>query len=250
MTNAELAARLLTNIVAFKQFQARHGYLRGMILPGLWAFAQPAFPQVIYQQQIFFEHDAALMAALPALEDFYRSHGVPLWRVWVPPGSPTGEALGRAGYHSEGGFPAMGLGLEDAPLAPPGIPLEPLPSQEELIPLNEEAFGAGSGMEVQPWHRQPYAHVHPLGAREGGRLAVGGMAFDVEDTAGIYLVATALFARGQGLATGLMRGLLLQARARGRTAAVLQSTAMGYAVYRRVGFRDLGTWANWVRRLD
>jgi GNAT superfamily N-acetyltransferase len=249
VTDAELSARLLANIVAFKQFQASHGFLRSLILPGLWAFAQPDFPRVIHQQQIFFEHEASLVAALPALEDFYRSVGVPRWRVWVPPGNPAGEALSRAGYHAEGGSPAMGLGLVDAPLTPPGIPLEQLPSQEELIPLNAEAFGPESGMDLQAWHRHPYAQVHALGVHEGGRLAVGGMAYDAEDTAGIYLVATAPSARGRGLATELMRGLLMKARARGRTAAVLQSTNMGHGVYRRVGFRNLGTWVNWVRRL-
>lgn len=250
MTDAELVARLRANIVAFKQFQAAHGFLRSLSLPGLWAFAQPGFPHVIHQQQVFFEDDAALEAALPALEDFYRSLGVPLWRVWVPPGSPTGELLSRAGYRAEGGVPAMGLGLVDAPLTPPGIPLEQLPSQEELIPLNEEAFAPDSGMELQPWHRQSYAHVHVLGVHEGGQLAVGGMAYDAEDTAGIYLVATATAARGRRLATELMRGMLIHARARGRIAAVLQSTEMGYGVYRRLGFRDLGTWVSWVRRLD
>lgn len=251
MTDAELAARLRSNIVAFKQFQTRNGFLRSLILPGLWAFAQPDFPQVMYQQQVFFEDAAALATALPALDDFYRSLGVLLWRVWVPPGSPVVEALSRAGYHEEGGFPAMGLGLEDAPLTPPGIPLEQLPSQEGLIPLNDEAFGPGSGMELQAWHRQSFPHVHVLGVHEGGRLVVGGMAFDdAQDTAGIYLVATSLAARGRGLATELMRGLLIEARMRGRTAAVLQATEMGYRVYRRVGFRDLGMWANWVRRVE
>jgi GNAT superfamily N-acetyltransferase len=249
VTDAELAARLRANIVAFKQFQASHGFLRSLVLPGLWAFAQPGFPQVVHQQQVFFEDEAALVAALPTLEDFYRSIGVLLWRVWVPPGSLAGEALGRAGYHAEGGFPAMGLGLVDAPLTPPAIPLERLPSQEELILLNDEAFAPNSGMELQAWHRASYSHVHVLGVHEEGRLVVGGMAYDTADTAGVYLVATATTARGRGLATELMRGLLLNARARGRTAAVLQSTERGYGVYRRVGFRDLGTWANWVRRL-
>ncbi len=249
MTDAELTARLRANIVAFKQFQASHGFLHSLSLPGLWAFAQPHFPQVLLQQQVFFQDDAALVAALPAIEDFYRRPSIPRWRVWVPPGSPAGEALSRAGYHREGSFPPMGLGLLDTPLTPPSISLKQFPSQEELIPLNDEAFGPGLGMEFQPWHRQSYPHVHVLGAHEGERLAVGGMAFDVEDTAGIYLVATATTARGKGLATELVRGLLIAARARGRTAAVLQSTDMGYGVYRRVGFRDPGAWTGWVRHL-
>jgi GNAT superfamily N-acetyltransferase len=218
VTDAELVVRLRANIVAFKQFQADHGFLRSMPLPGVWAFAQPDYPRILGQQQVFFEDPAALEGALPALEDFYRRLGARLWR--------------------------------DVPLTPPGIPLEQLPSQEELIPLNAEAFGPESGIELQAWHSQSYAHVHALGVHEGGRLVVGGMAHDVADTAGIYLVATALSARRRGLATELMRGLLVHARDRGCTAAVLQSTELGHGVYRRVGLRDLGRWVNWVRRLD
>jgi len=250
VTDAELVARLRANIVAFKQFQADHGFLHSMLLPGVWAFAQPDYPRFLGQQQVFFEEPAALETALPALEDFYRRLGIRLWHVWVPPGNAVAEALSRAGLHAEGGTPAMGLGFEDVPLTPPGISLEQLPSQEELIPLNAEAFGPESGLALQAWHSQSHAHVHVLGVHEGGRLVVGGLAHDVADTAGIYLVATAVSARGRGLATELMRGLLIHAQERGCTAAVLQSTALGHGVYQRVGFRDLGNWVDWVRRLD
>jgi GNAT superfamily N-acetyltransferase len=250
VTDAELVVRLRANIVAFKQFQANHGFLRSLLLPGVWAFAQPDYPRLLGQQQVFFEDSAALEAALPALEEFYRRLGVRRWHVWVSPGNPVAEALGRAGLHAKGSTPAMGLDLGDVPLTPPGIPLEQLPSQEELIPLNAEAFGPESGIELQAWHSQSHAHVHVLGVHEGGRLVVGGLAHDVADTAGIYLVATALSARGRGLATELMRGLLIHARDRGCTAAVLQATTLGHGVYQRVGFRDLGNWVDWVRRLD
>jgi GNAT superfamily N-acetyltransferase len=250
VTDAELVVRLRANIVAFKQFQADHGFLRSMPLPGVWAFAQPDHPRLLGQQQVFFEDPATLEAALPALEDFYRRLGVRLWQVWVPPGTSAAEALSRAGLRAESSTPAMGLGLGDVPLTPPGIPLEQLPSQAELIPLNAEAFGPKSGIELQAWHSQPYAQVHVLGVHEGGRLVVGGMAHNVADTAGIYLVATALSARRRGLATEVMRGLLVHARERGCTAAVLQSTVLGHGVYQRLGFRDLGRWVNWVRRLD
>jgi hypothetical protein len=43
-----------------------------------------------------------------------------------------------------------------------------------------------------------------------------------------------------------MRGLLIEARARGMAAAVLQATSLGHGVYQRLGFRDLETWASWV----
>lgn len=249
MTDAELDGRLRANITAYKQFQARQGSLRSLTLPGLSAFAQPDHPQVMSQQQVFFQDAEALKSALPTLEDFYRSHGVQLWRVWVPPGSPVGPALEHTGYRPEGSTPAMGLSLEDTLLTPPSLPLEELPTQEELVPLNAEAFGPGSAFELRPWHSQAHAHVRILGVREAGRLIAAGMSFDVEDTTGIYMVATATSARKRGLASEVMRGLLLEARARNQRAAVLQSTALGHHVYQRVGFRDLGDWVNWVRRV-
>jgi hypothetical protein len=251
VTDAELCARLRVNIVAFKQLQTAQGTLRHLGLPGLWAFAQPSHPQTLSQQQVLFENPSALPSALPLLEDFYRSHGVRLWRVLVPPGSSAVEQpLARAGYQLEGGgATAMGMSLEDTPLLPPGLELEEPRTQEELIPLNEKAFGPGTSIHLQPWHSQSFPHIHIRGVREQGRLIAGGLAHDVGSTAGIYLVATLTATRGRGLATEVMRGLLLDARARGRTAAVLQATELGYSVYRRVGMRDLGIWANWVRHV-
>jgi GNAT superfamily N-acetyltransferase len=250
VTDAELEARLLSNIMAYKQFQAGHGSLRSLVLPGLSAFAQPEHPRVLGQQQVFFQKEEELEAALPALEEFYRSHGVQLWQVWVVPGNTAGQALERAGYRPEGSTAAMGLSLADTPLAPPSIPLELLPTQEELVPLNVEAFGSVAPMKIRAWHAQPQARMHLLGVRERGLLVAGGMAFDTQDTAGIYLVATATTARNRGLASEVMRGLLMDARARNQAAAVLQSTPLGFGVYRRLGFRDLGAWVNWVRRLS
>lgn len=252
VTDAELSAHLRANIVAYKQFQTARGSLRHLGLPGLWAFAQPSHPETISQQQVLFEEAGALEAALPHLEEFYRSHGVRLWRVLVPPGTPAVEQpLARAGYQPEGdGTTAMGMSLEDAELVPPGIPLEELRTQEELIPVNEEAFGPGTSIHLQPWHAQSFPHIHIRGVREHGQLLAGGLAHDMGEVAGIYLVATLTSARGRGLATEVMRGLLLDARHRGRTVAVLQATALGLGVYRRVGMRDLGAWVNWVRRLS
>lgn len=251
MTDAELSAHLRANIVAYKQFQTARGTLRHLGLPGLWAFAQPSHPETISQQQVFFEEAEALEAALPRLEDFYRSHGVRLWRVLVPPGGSVAEQpLARAGYQPEGdGTTAMGMTLADAALVPPSIAMEELQTQVELIPVNVEAFGPGTSIHLQPWHSQSFPHIHIRGVREQGQLIAGGLSHDMGDIAGIYLVATLTTARGRGLATEVMRGLLLDAHNRGRTVAVLQATELGYGVYRRVGMRDLGAWVNWVRRL-
>ncbi len=251
VTDAELSAHLRVNIVAYKQFQTARGTLRHLALPGLWAFAQPSHPETISQQQIFLEDAGAVEAALPRLEDFYRSHGVRLWRVLVPPGHSAAEQpLARAGYQPEGrGITAMGMSLVDAPLVPPGIVLEELRTQEELIPLNEEAFGPGTASTSSRGTPSPSPTSTSEACAEQGRLIAGGLTHDMGDTAGIYLVSTLAPTRGRGLATEVMRGLLLDARNRGRTVAVLQTTELGYGVYRRLGLRDLGPWVNWVRRL-
>ncbi len=56
---------------------------------------------------------------------------------------------------------------------------------------------------------------------------------------GIYMVATLPPARGKGIASAMTLFPLLEARRRGAAVAVLQATAMGCSVYRRLGFEDV-----------
>ncbi|HEX8697611.1 MAG TPA: GNAT family N-acetyltransferase [Myxococcaceae bacterium] len=247
MTDAELAARLRANLVAWKQFQTERGTLRALTQPGAWAFAIPDQPDRVHPQQVLYTDSGALRAALPAIEDFYRGLGVRFWRVLVPPGdSATEQLLDGAGYVPRDRQPAMGFHLAGARLEAPRLKLEPLETMRELVLLNEEVAGPGVRIPIQPWHAAPQATLHVLGVRENGRLLSGGMAFDAGDTVGIYLMATALSVRGRGLASDVMRGMLLEAQARGRTAAVLQTTPLGHRVYQRIGFRDLETWTSWA----
>jgi GNAT superfamily N-acetyltransferase len=73
-------------------------------------------------------------------------------------------------------------------------------------------------------------------------------AIDVNGDCGIYWVGTMPDARGRGVATGLMRQALLEARERGCETTSLQATAMGRPVYRRLGYRELGAIEMWERR--
>lgn len=234
-------------MVAYKQFQAEHGPMRALTLPGAWAFALPQEPEQLQPQQVLYRDAGALEAALGDLEDFYRGLGVRFWRVLVPAGDTDAERLlARAGYGPRERVPAMGLSLAGMPLEPPRLPLEQLRTQQELIPLNAEAFGPEVRIRLFPWHHQPHAPLRILGVREGGPLLSGGMSFNAADTAGIYLVSTATTARGRGLASEVMRGLLVDAQARGMATAVLQATPLGHGVYQRLGFQDLETWTSWV----
>jgi ribosomal protein S18 acetylase RimI-like enzyme len=57
--------------------------------------------------------------------------------------------------------------------------------------------------------------------------------------AGIYSMATIAQARGRGIGSLMTRYPLLQAAEMGYRAGVLQSSEMGFGVYRRLGFRKL-----------
>ena len=57
--------------------------------------------------------------------------------------------------------------------------------------------------------------------------------------AGIYCVATLREARGQGLGAALTLQPLLEAREWGYRIGVLQSSKMGFNIYKRLGFRHL-----------
>ncbi|QSQ21122.1 GNAT family N-acetyltransferase [Pyxidicoccus parkwayensis] len=251
MTNAELTTRLLSHVIAFRHLQRQRGQLRHLGLPGVDAFCLPYLAREVHFQQAYFQDAEALAAALPALEAFFRSHGVPAWRMVVPPGSAEGErVLGSAGYRPDERLSdAMGLVLAEVPDVPPSVPLVAPKTLAELVELNITAWGEWSGT-LTVWNEGPPLPVHTLLACEAGRPLACGFTHDVGDTAGVFMVATAPEARGRGLASEVMRGLLAGARARGMVASVLQATPQAKAMYHRLGYRDLGAWANWVYRAD
>ena len=100
----------------------------------------------------------------------------------------------------------------------------------------------------------PSGSVDPPGTfRLGVRLReklIGQIAVNPRDgVAGIYSMGVAPRVRGRGIATALTRAACRLAIERGCRHAVLNATAEGERVYRRVGFRSLGwgqTW--WYRR--
>ncbi|MEJ2759119.1 MAG: hypothetical protein P8046_11615 [Anaerolineales bacterium] len=57
--------------------------------------------------------------------------------------------------------------------------------------------------------------------------------------AGIYAVTTLSEARGKGIGRWMTVYPLLQARQRGYRIGILQASAMGYPIYRKIGFKEL-----------
>ncbi|WP_043435753.1 GNAT family N-acetyltransferase [Cystobacter fuscus] len=253
MTDAELTARLRANLLAFKAMQTRTTALRGLEMPGVRALCLPGRGVPLFQQQVLYAHPEALAPALPRLEAWYRDQHVPAWRVLVTPGDSHAEsALAAAGYAPEGGMPAMGLCLAPTPPSrlPPGLCLESSEDPREVIELNRLCYPPGVMDFLGVWGggSPPDVPLYGVLVREAGRVLSGGLALDLDDTAGVYMVATHPEARRRGLGARVMEALHARALARGRAASVLQSSEEGVAMYQHIGYRHLGTWVNWVRR--
>jgi GNAT superfamily N-acetyltransferase len=89
--------------------------------------------------------------------------------------------------------------------------------------------------------RHPAIRLY-LGALDGEPVATA-LLFCAAGVAGLYDVATVPRARRRGIGTALSHAALRGARDLGYRAAVLQSSAPGQGVYRRLGFRQYCTVA-------
>lgn len=89
-----------------------------------------------------------------------------------------------------------------------------------------------AGIADAPW--QLY-----LGYLNGQPVATN-MRFDGGGVSGLFVITTVPAARGKGIGGAMTLYPLLEARAQGYRYAVLFASKMGYPVYERVGFRDVG----------
>lgn len=91
------------------------------------------------------------------------------------------------------------------------------------------------------------SHMRAFLAKQNDRPVACSLLYLHDGVAGIYCVATVPDARRQGLGCAITTVPLLEARAAGYRVGVLQSSAMGAPIYRRIGFRDYGPIAMMVR---
>lgn len=116
----------------------------------------------------------------------------------------------------------------------------------------EKGFGTPAGL-LSALYAPPLADAHGFGtsvARSNGLVVSTAQTFQIDDVVGIYSVATLPEHRGRGYGGALTAWVTARAFAAGATFAYLQSSAIGVSVYRRIGFREVDTFAIYTRAVS
>jgi len=183
----------------------------------------------------------------------------PTMTWWIPPG-PAAAAIeatiaerGFVDDPDDDSAPAMWASLDklSEPALAPGVTIEravSVAAVREATLLAGEGFGIsaaiGAGM-ADLFTRiadKPASASRAFVARLDGRPVASAVAVVDGDAVVIYNVATLPDARGRGIGGAITLAALLDARARGASLGVLESSEMGYSVYRRLGFQEAGRY--------
>lgn len=214
---------------------------------GVVGCALPGAANRSIANSVVYQRPEQLAAAIEDIDSDY-SRLVNAWTVWVPDlHSEVAALLELRGHKLDGAPRAMVMDLAELP--PPArddIVIEGI-DMPTVGRLNDLAYGYDdrefeSGMRSKPEDLRLY------GARIDGEFASCTAALEHDGDCGIYLVATLESTRGRGLAATLITHALLEARERGCTTTTLQASLMGYPVYQRMGYRDIGAMQLWERR--
>lgn len=188
---------------------------------------------------------------------------------WVSPydePEDLGARLSAAGLTLEGTAPAMAVDLADVPLdEPPPAGLEVVPVADastldeflDVIAADWLEWTDGQHTDVQrrtlaAWRAQipPRLSAEPVPLRWIGRVdgtVVATSRINIgAGVAGLYAISTLPAYRGRGFGRAMTIAALRAARRLDYRIAVLQSSDLGYGVYRRLGFRDLFSYGVYV----
>jgi GNAT superfamily N-acetyltransferase len=243
VTGAELEARRLeTQLAAWR-------IMPGHETPGDgWATVVPALPDRPIMNSVVWRDPDGFTAGLGEVEEIYRGAGVRAWCVWVPERERgIAAALAAAGYTLDGLPTAMACELDGLELGSHEAGPQPDPSAgwPELAVINDRAYPFPDGTFCAA-----FDGLDPAGMRFWVVPGRAGLATHHHaGDCGVCWVGTDPDHGRRGLATGLLRRALLDAREAGCATASLESSGAGRPVYQRLGFRALGSLELWERRV-
>jgi GNAT superfamily N-acetyltransferase len=192
-------------------------------------------------------------ARIGEITDRYVAAGIPgSW--WLDPESSPGDLgarLERRGLVGDA-IPGMRIEASDVPDLdlPTGITLSWVGNRDEMdaaTRLVAEGFGLPADLTDQLTSLMtPLGEVgvpvRTIVAALDGRPVASAQGVEVGDAVAVYNVATLDGSRGRGIGRAVTVAVLRDAVGRGARFGVLESSAMGHPVYRRIGFRDVVTF--------
>ncbi len=193
---------------------------------------------------------------------YFQARGVKFLCWWLRPplvNADWQDALYAQGFTLDQGVPWMALVLDELPdtvRRPDGLEIRVV---DDKAALDVWIDTFARGYELQPEWKEPLAGIyqalgcdlplrHYIAFLQGAPLAAASL-FLAEGVAGIWNVATVKETRGQGLGSAIVWQALRDARQMGYSIAALESSKMGYPVYRRLGFRDIFCPGNFAKTL-
>jgi len=243
MTDAELRQRLWEGFAALQTLlggSAKHGFV--IEKPGLVASVVPSAPDSpALNAAVAIEPETA-PRHLEELEVRYGDAGVRRWAIWVDGGARSVTAeLRQAGMGIASASPGMGAAIADLDIDLTTANPAPNANLQTVGRVNDLAYGYSEPKLAPAIAALPPTALQTYGITLQDETACVATAFDVGDDTAVWFVATLPHAQRNGLAAGILRRLLLDARERGQRTASLQASPKGRALYERLGFRPVGS---------
>jgi ribosomal protein S18 acetylase RimI-like enzyme len=227
---------------------------RALEAPGVVAAVIPAAPERAVVNAVLFRTPAELEAAYDEVATAYAEIGAN-WTVWVQPeGREAATALlAERGHFLDADPAAMGRTLAEPPSRPPADALEDWTADGDLadvVKVNDRSYTFGTDSWGRALDGLALDDVHIYVERRGGEPVACLMIVDSDGHSEVQMVAVVPEARGAGLAGKLLAHGLADAAERGSQSVTLIATKLGYPVYRRLGFEDVGVFEMWERRAE
>lgn len=213
----------------------------------------PDVPQMLFNTVYPRDLTSQTDAKVESLIERYRSRGLPVHWQLNPLTQPDdlGRYLQRHGLVKAGASPVMAVALDAVKRddMPAGLRIERIADVESLRHYSA-VFRTGFQMPDDLMHMidicfaaqrlDPSANLqHYVGWLGAEPVATTSLML-AGGVAGIWCVTTIEQARGRGIASAMVYRALQDARVLGYRAGLLVSSAMGYSVYRRMGFAEYG----------